>query len=104
MTLNELINKTTQTGKLIKFSKGHGKNGLVLIATDADRKHYVLEKSITNYSRFEDWEDKQSRADIKQTGKYYKTEEYGKIPVIQIRVKVDDEDQDINTDNEKMVF
>ena len=103
MTLNELI-KTTMTGQLVDFSKGHGKTGLVIIVTSQqDSKKYVIEKSVEDYSRFEDWIGKEARADIKPTGKYYKTEE-GKFPLIQIRVKVDDEDQDVNTTDKETVF
>ncbi|RLD64520.1 MAG: hypothetical protein DRJ01_00370 [Bacteroidetes bacterium] len=104
MTLNEFVNKTTQTGKLVRFSKGHGKNGLVVVAKDGEGKRYVLEKSLKDYSRFEDWIGMQSRTDVRQTGKFHKTEEYGILPLIQIRVKVDSEDQDIDDKNKEMVF
>ena len=105
MTLNELIKYKTETGKMVQFSKGHSKTGLVIIVTSLeDKKKYVLEKSTKDYSRFEDWIEKQTRADIKRTGKFFKTKDYGKLPLIQIRVKVDDEDQDINTTNKEMVF
>jgi len=101
MTLNELI-KSTITGQLVDFSKGHSKTGFVIIVTSQqDNKKYIIEKSIKDFSRFEDWIDKEARADIRQTGKYYKIEE-GKFPLIQIRVKVEDQNQDMK--NKEIVF
>jgi hypothetical protein len=107
MTLNELIDKTTQTGKLVTFHKGHGKNGVVLVIESKDSGNkFVLQKSITDFSRFKDWPGKTSRADVKQTGKYYKTEEYGRVPIIQIRVKPAEADSDEGNpdDSKEMVF
>jgi len=104
MTLNELINKDTQTGKLVSFTEGHGKTGSVIVVTsELDKKKYVLEKSIKDYARFEKWPETQKKADIKPTGKFHRTKDYGKLPVIQIRLK-DEEEQNVDDTNKEMVF
>jgi len=107
MTLQELL-EVVETGKLMKFSMGHGKNGRIIIATndfnedeDANKK-YVVDASTKNFSRFKEWLGKQARADIQQTGKFYKTKEYGKLPLIQVRLK--DEEQDVDTESGETVF
>ena len=103
MTLQELL-ETVETGKLMKFSLGHGKNGRVVIASsdvnedESKNERYVIDASIKNFSRFESWPDKQKRADIQKTGKFYRTKEYGKLPLIQIRIKDESEDMEIDND------
>jgi len=104
MTLNELINKEILTGQLVKFKEGHGKTGSVIVVTSSiDKKNYILEKSITNYARFEKWPETEKKADIKPTGKYYKTKDYGKLPLVQIRLK-NDEEQNVDDTNKEIVF
>jgi len=102
MTLNELIKNKTKTGKSVEFLKGYSKSGnVIIVSLLKGKKKYVLEASVDNFSRFKDWYGKEATADIRKTGKFFKVEEYGKLPLIQIRIKSNDEikDDDRNKNN-----
>jgi hypothetical protein len=86
MNLKEFINKKIKTGQQAEFSEGQGKNGKVVIAS-IDGKKYVINASIENFQRFQKWIGEKASADIKQTGKFHKTE-YGFLPTIEIRTNV----------------
>lgn len=85
MNLKEFVNKI-KTGQQTEFIEAQGKNGKVVIASIGDKK-YVINASIENFQRFEKWIGEKASADIKKTGKFYKTE-YGFLPTIEIRTNV----------------
>ncbi len=107
MKLNEFLKKKIKTGQDGEFSSAEGKNGKVMIVTVGD-KRYVIQASIENFNRFEKWIGKKALVDIKKTGKYHKTKNYGTIPSVKIRTNVEIEDKQSTTnpeeDEEKMTF
>jgi len=113
MRLEELLKKKVKTGQQAEFSVAEGKNGKVALLTVGD-KRYVIHASLDNFQRFEKWMGKTASVDIKKTGKYHKTKDYGILPTVNIRanVKVDsDEPQkepttnpEANSKKEDMVF
>lgn len=97
MNLKEFVNKKIKTGQQAEFIEGQGKNGKVVIASIDDKK-YVINASIENFQRFQKWIGEKASADIKQTGKFHKTE-YGFLPTIEIRTNVKVVDDEIKTKN-----
>lgn len=108
MELNEFIKKKIKTGQDGEFSEAEGKDGKVIVLV-TDNKKYVVQASVDNFSRFEKWIGKKAKVDIKKTGKYHKTKDYGILPMVKIRTNVEVENKSTtnpedNETEEKMVF
>lgn len=102
MVLKEFVRGKIRTGIDVEFFSAQGNSGKVLMVV-SDDKRYILQDSIKNFQRFRKWEGEKASADIRKTGKFFKTE-YGFLPTIDIRttVKVDDDrirDKYINDDD-----
>lgn len=86
MKLEELLKQKIKTGQRGEFSVAEGKEGKVIIFITAKKK-YVVQASLDNFQRFKDWIGKTADIDIKKTGKFHKTKDYGFLPTINIRIE-----------------
>ena len=115
MRLDELLNKKVKTGQQGEFSVAEGRNGKLALVTVGEKK-YVIDASLQNFSRFQKWIGKSALVDIKKTGKFHKTKDYGFLPTVNIRTNIQVEadkptetpkpttNPEDNPKQEKMVF
>ncbi|MFW6281347.1 MAG: hypothetical protein ACOC1O_00955 [bacterium] len=89
MNLKDLLKGKTKSGVSstfeTTFKKGKDEKVMVLIT---NKKKYVIDASIKNYTRFEKWDGKTATVDFKKTGKFIRTEDYGILPTVNINAKV----------------
>ena len=89
----------------VEFDTASGEKDRVIIVMDDKGDRYVINASVDNYERFEKWVGQKAKADIKFTGKYHKTKDYGSLPLIQIKTEIKSSvEDDDSKDKEEEVF
>jgi hypothetical protein len=89
MNLREIIKKKLTTGVPGKFKTIQIKNGRKAMSfTTEGGETYVVQASLSNFVRFQNWDDVYAVADIQPTGKKVTDATGTKYPLIQLRTEV----------------